>query len=430
MFYAVFAADTGKFWLGTLSSQSSNLTFLLSVAFFLGYCRRPSPWAALALLLAMAYTLNIHERYYSLIPFVPLLAWPALRKHPLRLLSLWFLVPLLQGLYMVYALLTAQADAYQVSVLAQDETLLVTLTTAASLSVVMLALTLLPPLPAALLPLPLALGSLAGILSAGAVWGWVRKGYAPLRGVLPYLLGGLAIIVLGYIPFSITAEYRDLSTRTLFLSIIGGALVYGVALWFLLRPLPRSTVLLALAVGLVVLLNTERNLVVHSQYRAAAIQNQQQIQQFLDAVGELPPEHLLWVVVDESVNLGNLRYDWFIQAQLTYLYEHPIFVCLMVTGESDLISDSPHCELTANAVHLAPYRERTAAVTVPYSELVIVRVTPDASTRTGYAVALESVLPVAALPFPDSAAAAYQPATVTQPFDAGTRRYRAFADGL
>lgn len=417
--YAVHSADTAKYWVGTLSSHTSNLTFFLAILFFLRYARKPSLWSAAGMLVMMTYSLNIHERYYPLIPFILLLSWPEVRQRPIRIIGLWLVVPLLRGLLTAYLLLQS-SNSYQVATLAQDEPLTTLLRTAATQSARMIGHTLNIPLQNPATPVFFGISAaVAGIVFAG-LWYWLRGKVQPLRGTVWFVYAGIAIIVLGYLPFAFSEELRFGYSRRLFLSIVGASLIWGVLLWGIGRFIRKPAALIALVVAVFAFFHTYASMRFHNALRRAAIVEMQAVDQVLQTVGELPEGAVLWLLYEQSQQYRNFEQDWLLQAQLTYFYEHPVFVCFARETEDGVQIASPHCEIEAAGVHVLADRETTTDTLVPYSDVVVMQMHP----LNGRNFELAIIQDVEAVPLGFPPDAPYNPQAIQMPFDFESSRYQ------
>ena len=98
-----------------LPNNFSVLTFLLSTALFLDYCKNPKRLTLLGMWLSLLYCVNSNETGFVVILVVPMLLWLRDRRLAWRMVNLsaaWLLVPVFKVAYIILLLATGR-DFYQ-----------------------------------------------------------------------------------------------------------------------------------------------------------------------------------------------------------------------------------------------------------------------------------------------------------------------------
>jgi len=113
--FMVYPVSDALMTLRRLPNNFSMLTFLLSTALFLDYCKSPKRLTLLGMWLSLLYCVNSNETGYIVILVVPLLLWLRDRQLAWRnvnLSAVWYLVPALKLAFVILLLATGR-DFYQ-----------------------------------------------------------------------------------------------------------------------------------------------------------------------------------------------------------------------------------------------------------------------------------------------------------------------------
>ena len=380
---AVYSTDVSLYWLGTLATQLSLLSFVLAVWLLLWHVREPHTIKLVAMVVCLYLTVGTHERYYALIFAAPLLLGPALLK-VWRVALLWYAIPVLQLAYSVYAIFLRPADSYQSGLV--DPTYeftslayIVNRTTSSVMQVV--GQTLWIPVTRNVENSEIALSAATGFIAGGLVGWWAAERFGLRVRAAAWTVGlGLVTIALGFLPFTITVYYQN-SDRTFFLSVMGGAVVWAVAAWIVRERLPLGRWLLALFVAGFVAAHTLTNLKLHRGFREQSIQVQTLADALITETGPLREGTLLWVVfptLEERVAADNLNFPWMIESIYQYVFQRDVMVCISDAGQQPRAD----CELRQDGIYVVANRERAEARLYPYERVVAIEVMPTRNTVT------------------------------------------------
>ncbi len=381
---AVYSTDVSLFWLGTLATQFSLLGFVLAVWLLLWQARVPHPLKLLGMVVCLSLAVGTHERYYALIFAAPLLLGTALVTRAWRLALLWYAIPVLQLAYSVYAIFLQPSDSYQSGLVdpTYEFTSLTYVATRTLSSVGWAAWqTLLIPVTRNVENWEIVLSVVAGLFAGALVWWWAAKPGQMRLGTAAWITGlGLAVIGLGFLPFTITVYYQN-SDRTFFLSVLGGAMVWGAVAWLVRERVPLGRWLLAVFVAGFVAAHTLTNLKLQRGFRAESVKVQTLAAAMIAETGPLREDTLLWVIYptsEERVLADKLNFPWMVESIYQYIFQRDITVCISVAGEQPRTG----CEIAEEGVVVLANRERPTVQVYPYNRVVGLGVEPSGNVVT------------------------------------------------
>ena len=317
----LYPADSGVFYMGSISIHTSGFLFLLALWLLARFWRTGQRWLWLAISIASALCLGMYEGVYPLFVLAPLMLL-YLNSRVLRRLiivsAIWFILPLLFGLRIIATLNTPVAASSYQAMLFADDTSLGTITGSlwranrvvlADGWVSAVLQTVAPAgwsgvrnIPKNILANAYIGYTFIGVLLVGftAVVLTHRNQLSTLsiKRLVLLLVASPLIITLGFLLYSLT-NLRDLNLRTLLYASIGGALLMASALWLVGKLLHR--LVLVFIIGLLVLCGVGLSSL-HFQHEHYATLGRMQIpfmQTLVRAVPLIQPNTTL-VVMDET----------------------------------------------------------------------------------------------------------------------------------
>ncbi len=379
------SADSANYWLGTLASQLSLVTFIGATYLFLSNIQAQHWLKVIGIFVLLVITVNIHERFYPLIYLTPLLLWQRLLSWKMlwRIAWTWYLIPTIQVIYSAYAIFLSASPAYQANMLGIGNTELELGVLAQGVFVSMwrasLSVLEFPDWDGVFItPTRLLFSLAAGLLAGASVWYLLQPesrfaaANTPLttkRGVIVLLIG-IVIITMGFLPFTMTI-YRNSDERTLYLSIMGAAICWMLVLQVIQRYTTVPRTFASLAVILLITGHVLINLNHHKQTRAKSLDRQRATMDIVQLAPNLQQGTPLWLVYADDLTLGsakNFGNYWFVEASLQYVYETDIYVCVSIAGQAP----EPPCELNGNEITILAERERSTDEVVPFEKVVAV----------------------------------------------------------
>lgn len=387
----VYPADEGIFTFRAVHIHGAVACYLLGVYFLLRAWERPR-WPTLLLMcLMVVVSIFIYEVGYPLVVFTPLILFARrgtadFRKRFLRFGLAWYIAPLLTLLYT--ALTLASGPTYQTWVVQHsgiNEGSIVVVWAQAiwNAYVQHFAGGWLDAL-GRLLSNP-TFTLLAALLTAAALgvgwWSASADQPAGRRVHAGLIVVGLAVIVLGYALFLLT-PYRELKWRVFLYSSVGGALC-AASLAALIAG--RSRLIYALVGGGLLFVAAVGAFHQHQYYVGLAETQQRLLRGVVTAVPQPDPQVPV-VVVDET---GLYRDNWTLGASyllttsLQYVYANydvQFVLCAYdANGKFAVLPElREQCHFTADGVSVTQDGQPTA--TYPYTQIVVLRHTADATT--------------------------------------------------
>jgi hypothetical protein len=384
----VHPADTGHFIPRLLSYHAAVFFYLLAVYCLLRYRERSGWVRLLAMWSALALSLGTYEVAHPLVLLSPLLlAWAdgGFTRRVARVTALWYLVPLLHGLWTLAVVL--QPTSYQRHVLGLRHAgahavgsylyhfgrayarVFVTGWQDAAQALVSSSWF-------ATVGLAIGLGA-AGIVG---VLGWVQlreAGPVPdSRRLAGVLLAGIVIVGAGFVPFLPLPHHRALTDRVFLFSSIGGAVAASALLCLATRRVPGGKLAFAGAASALVGLASVGALHQQQQIRLASVAAQRILAGVATAMPAVTPGTVV-LVLDPAGRFAGL-FDVFALSgtsghfadAVRFLYrDASLRTSLCYPGRPAWGMYAERCELTPSGVTLSS--AGVGAATFPYERLVL-----------------------------------------------------------
>ncbi len=397
-------ADTGIFYMGGLHNQFALVCYLLAVYLLLIYWRRPRLLVLVLLIIAQMGTVGISEQAYPLIAFAPLILLslrPKIDRRWIKMALLWWLVPLLNGLFYLWIVISfPRAFAYQGSLITHPSpgTILTSLFNDYLRHFVTGWLSNFATTP----PLHLLLGIIAGFGVGGVCWRLSLRepGEMSPRQSLIFALAGLIIIglaVLLYLPTSL----RDETLRTFYFSSVGAALTLVIVFRWLAHRSWGFPVLVGLfaLVGMLHLLDQHQGYVDESKRQQAAYIQLTRVLPNAAAGSGI-------VIVDQTPDQAFSRLihgDLYAEDSLPLFYDDPSLEGALCLPGDFGTTDAARCRFSEDGLTLPSVRTRVFVRR--YDQLIFVRYDGAFSLVTDLT------------PYVGHSVVTYQPEKLTQPSD-------------
>ncbi len=320
----LYPADTGVFYLGTVSIHASIFTYLLALWLLVRFWKSGRRWLWILIALISGLCTGFYEGIYPLIFLAPLVLVYLQRGITRRVFLtslLWLAVPILFGLRLTSILFlnSSSANTYQSSLFASDHsigTILASLWRANRYSLLdswisaamqtfayngwsgfrnVIKTTLLNPY----LVYALMAAGIVIVVSL-ILMRFPQNGSASKKHSVLLLVVSPIILTFGFLLYSVT-NLRDINLRTFLHASMGAALFISTALWLLGGILRRQSLIYSIGLTILALVATSSLLIQHHGYDSLGKSQIPFMQSLVQAAPHITPKVAV-VVMDETPN--------------------------------------------------------------------------------------------------------------------------------